>query len=103
MLFDSFLNGINVKKFMHDSKSKTFVAEASDLNGTAGEHRIYDDACDVGITLVNLETLGRATFYFHEEVHDGDGDLIFTEYLPISEHVRKNPRLEGYTVRIYND
>lgn len=52
-----------------------FVTEASSL-GDFRLGRVYDDACDVGFTLVSHRT-GRKVVVSHvRDIRDGEGDLV---------------------------
>lgn len=72
-------------------------ADMSDL-GRVPLGRVYDDACDVGFTLV---TAGREVTYverFHSR-HPIEGDLLWTDFTPA------DPRAKSHSpdIRLYND
>lgn len=79
------------------------TAELSDLNIRAGQEflqQIYPDACDVGIAIRGK----RETVIFHLTEPDMSGDEIAGwNFEPISECVRKNPRLKEVRVLLIND
>lgn len=73
------------------------VIERSDLGRDF--ERVWDDACDVGLTVVSAMN-GRETVYAveHEERHDGD--ILYWDLRPVA---RVNPLLPAPAVRVYND
>jgi hypothetical protein len=97
------VSAIDVKKFSVSRRSRTFVAEASDLRGFNLEQRIYDDAMDVGFALWNVHTGAVVRFAHYSDQHDNEGDLQVSYYKPTPEAIRKYPQLEGWTIHILND
>lgn len=96
---------ISTKRLSWNGKTKTFAAELSDLHDGFGMERVYDDACDIGLTLHNPDTGKEVTFYLaHEErSNDEDNELRWYEFAVIPEHVRKNRNLDGVKVILFND
>lgn len=93
------------KLFSYDRRTGRLVTEASNL-GSAGQelfHRIYQDACDEGITLISHKTGREAKFYLDQVHKDHDGDIQVWILRPTTETVRANPGLRGVTVHILND
>jgi hypothetical protein len=95
-------------QFTCSKERKSFSAEASDLGFRAGQEpfgRLYDDACDVGITLDNLETGNRTHWYLPQDQPevDGEGDIKCWVFKPTSETLRAHPKLAGWTVTVFND
>lgn len=88
-------------RFTYNASDKTFTAEASDLQDNHLQ-RIYDDACDVGLTIVSTKT-GIAITYYMEAEYYREGELTHWVYLPLTEDVRKHPSAEGTSVTIFND
>src|SRR4051812_24267421 len=86
--------------FHFDVETKRFTAEASDLLDLR-LGRIFDDAADVGFVLVNPRTGGGITVALSREVKDAEGDLLFTEFTPITATGDRSPVIDS--VRIYND
>lgn len=86
-------------------KAGTFLTEASDLKGYAGAapHRIYDDACDVGIALESPD--GNVVRYYldDESTCPSNEDVTAWTFKPIAEDVRRFPRVAGTSVVILND
>jgi len=78
---------------------------ASDLGFRAGMEPfgpLYDDACDVGITLDNPETGNRTHWYLKDTATD-EGDVMLWKFVPTHETLRAHPRLAGWYITIFND
>lgn len=89
-------------QFTYIPNTKTFVAESSDLENRHLE-RIYDDACDVGLSIKSVKT-GVVITYYMESVHfNAERELTYWTYKPISEDVRKHPEVADTHVAIFND
>lgn len=71
-----------------------YVAEMSDLPYGLG--RVYDDACDEGLTLVSART-GREVVMVVSDVRTRDGEL---EYLELTPAHRYAPSI---VIHLYND
>lgn len=94
---------VSVCKFTHNSKQKSFTCELSDLGPHFTFDPIYTDACDVGLVLVS-DMGTTATFYLNDTYYDASNEDIQYWFLkPTTEEIRKNPRLDGYTMTIFND
>lgn len=69
--------------------------------------RMYPDACDVGIILVNARTGHEAKYVMSYKRHErGAGeDAEITEFVcePLPETLRKYPQLRGTKVILFND
>jgi hypothetical protein len=97
----------SINLFIHDKDGKKFIIEASDFGPNFNIfQRIYDDAVDVGFTVVNPDTdhvilliLAREMVSVMEMSTEIDG----WEFEPSFDDVRKNPRLEGYKFLVFND
>lgn len=77
--------------------SGMLVCEHSDLRN-APMGRVWDDACDIGYTVVSHRT-GREAVYAVEHVQrDGEGELQYTDLRPASHADHALP-----TLRVYND
>jgi hypothetical protein len=71
-------------------------ADMSDL-GHMPLGRVYDDACDVGFTLI---TAGREVVYVERTSRrDSEGDLLWTEFTPAD----RRDRSHSPDLRLYND
>lgn len=84
------------------------VAEASDLDRPSPFGRVYDDACDEGLTLVSHVTGREMVFAVDHIERDREGDLMYWDLKPVRELVLRHsgPRsadLARMTVRVYND
>lgn len=75
---------------------KVGVAEASDLPAFG---RVYDDACDVGLTVVSTRTGREVVFVVEHTARDNDGDVIEWVLIPADPRVRTT--VTG--LRILND
>jgi hypothetical protein len=73
-----------------------FVGEASDLGVNFG--RVYDDACDVGLTLLSrYADHNPIVFVVNHTERDADNDITYWDL------VTADFQPVGFTVRIYND
>jgi hypothetical protein len=57
-------------------KGNTFSTEASDLGRSFELDRVYDDALDLGFSIVSAKTGKIAVFAFYNHEKDGEGDLV---------------------------
>jgi hypothetical protein len=88
---------VESNRFLWDKDSKMFLAEASDL-GRQPFGRVYDDACDEGLTLVSSRFPGREVVFVVNHVErDRERELLWWDLVPADF---KNV---GFTVRVYND
>ena len=95
----------NIKRFSHHLGNKMLIAEASDLNWTAGADdfkQLYDDACDIGLALSNPRTGSTTHWYLVAEVTK-QGELTHWVLQPTHESCRKHPGVQCYTMHILND
>jgi hypothetical protein len=79
----------------------TLVAEASDLRYNA-PHRIYDDACDVGIAIRSDRT-GKLVRFYLSKIDVANEDVAGWWFDPISEDARRVPGSSSVRVLIIND
>lgn len=87
----------------HSEARQLLIAEASDL-GLRQLERLYDDACDVGIALINPRSGNVTRWALKEEVRDPrENELLGWMLIPTPETVRKQPELKGYQFNIIND
>jgi hypothetical protein len=95
------------KYFTYNAQERLFIAEMSDLdNGGRREPfgRVYDDACDIGMTIVSHRTGAAVVFYLKEEKRDGEGDMMYWELEVVPECCRGiQSHLKGMKIRIFND
>lgn len=65
----------NSADFTWNKETRTFVAEASDLDH-AGPSRVYDDACDEGFFMVSEVTGNKVLMILSEVEKDREGDIM---------------------------
>jgi hypothetical protein len=70
-------------------------------------HKLYNDACDEGITLISATTGVEVDYYVNEidwmnEFNEGR-EIAGWNLLPTPETIRKHPRLKNTRVLIIND
>lgn len=94
----------STSSFSFDGKSKVFSAEISELMHGKVQFlgQIYPDACDEGIFLVSHKTGETAVFYLNV-IDVSEGEYRAWELLPTTETLRKQPRLAGYKIVVFND
>lgn len=87
---------VSTNRFTYISADRMFVAEASDLPEFG---RVYDDACDVGLTLISARTGKEMVVTVnHTERDQADGEFLYWDLVPAD--LRMPP---AFTVRVYND
>src|SRR4051812_46227876 len=79
-------------------KAKTFIAEASDFRGDRFMGQLYDDACDMGLILLNPTTMQQVPFCLTRDERDGENELIAYHFVVCPEAVRRNPALAGLKI-----
>ena len=96
---------ISSEYFTYDSKDKTFSVWISDTNGKLDWKQLYDDACDIGFSMMSESSGKVATFSLLEAVSTGDADDEVTHWIfePTHESVQENPQLKGVKVIVWND
>jgi len=83
-------------------KDGTLIAEMSDL-GARQFHRVYDDACDVGLTVRSEVTGGLVMFVITDREYAGrgeDSELIATHLKSVTKTKAENPRVK---MVLFND
>src|SRR3989304_8490620 len=67
--------------------------------------QIYDDACDVGFAIKSDKTGAVITVAMTRPVHrnDEDNELLYWEYSPTSESIRKVPACPGIPGLVLHD
>ena len=93
------------ERFSYSPNEKQFLAESSDFcRANKGLfHRLYQDACDEGITLISSRTGAEVDFYVDEYHKNNEGELISWLLRPTPESLRKVPFAKGTSVLILND
>ena len=87
---------VSTRSFYYDSATQTFTAELSGLGKDFCFGRVWDDSCDVGLTLVSSKTGREVVFAIEEERRDRDGDLSCIVLIPAN---RKSP----WVIHLFND
>ena len=77
-------------------KSGVFSAEASELRDLKLS-RVYDDACDMGFTIISEKTGKGVVFAQTEDTVDREGDLLSINFVSVT------PGLTHLKVVIFND
>lgn len=90
---------VSSRRFYWDASTLTFVADLSDLGKDFQFGRVYDDACDIGLTLVSQRTGTEVVFAIEDEKRDSEGELQYIELIP----AKRGELPDGVTVRLYND
>jgi hypothetical protein len=57
-----------------------FVGELSEVKLS----RIWDDACDEGLTLVSHKTNREVVYGYHREQRDAEGELLYIVLTPVA-------------------
>jgi hypothetical protein len=86
----------------HSAQKALLITEASDI-GLRGFEQLYDDACDVGIALVNPRSGNVTRWHLVETVKDREHEVLGWMLKPTPETVRKQPELADYQLNIAND
>jgi hypothetical protein len=94
------MDSICTSHFTYLTEERSFIAEASDLPGRGRFRRIYDDSCDLGLTLRSQRTGREVDFALFREVRDGSGeDIMHWELRPICV----TSDLKDLKVIVFND
>ena len=91
--------------FDYDPATKCFTAEISDLAAVCNTfvfHWVYDDAMDLGLSIVSSRT-GAEIIYAAEVDIDDEGDVMQWTLYPTPESIQQHPSCLGTTVVVYND
>ncbi len=93
-------------RFTWSKDNQSLVAECSDFGplretfdvrtGRRWIQQIWNDACDVGIAIISLETMHEERFCLHA-THSRGGDLLYWEFKPVDDNCRVQ------LVTIFND
>ena len=96
----------NIKKLNFECSIKRIGFDASDLGippGVLPHGRLYDDACDEGVKLINVQGTNTETVWHFVRDDVVRGEVMGWHYAPTPETVRKHPKLDGWTLLIAND
>jgi hypothetical protein len=78
-----------------DGLRTLLVAEMSDVGGLG---RVYDDACDLGLTVIGQRR--EVVFVVEREQRDAEGELLWEDLIPANLADRREVRM---AVRLFND
>ena len=67
---------ISTRDCVWDGTSNLFVADMSDLGHGFKFERVYDDACDIGLTLISHRTGKEIVFVFTGHIRNNEGELM---------------------------
>ena len=70
---------VSTRQFHYEAARTRFVG---DISSTHGFGRVYNDACDEGLTLVSARTGREVTFVVNREHRNADGDITHWELIP---------------------
>ena len=91
----------NVLDMSIDHQRKTIAVEMSELGIAPGVDPfvpLYDDACDIGLYLINPKS--GATTAWALDTPDGSGGA---RLVPTPESLWKAPKLRGWVLMLFND
>lgn len=77
-------------------KDNKFIGELSQFRGTRFE-RVYDDACDVGFSVISVKTGKHAVFALDRYETDSENDLIAMHFVCVT------PGLKNLKAVLFND
>lgn len=91
---------IRSSAFHYNKQTKTLTAEMSDLGTGRKWYRVYDDACDAGITIISDHTGREVVFVITYTATDRDGDTLHWLLKPAKKYQGVDEELQ---VIIFND
>jgi hypothetical protein len=86
-----------------DLENKELIAEVSDFGKSFNFERVYPDACDEGVKLMSHRTGVVSTWTTVASVRDQESEMMFWILQPDGYSIRKQPALEGWMMRVFND
>ena len=93
---------VSIQQFSYFKDNRHLCAEISDLGPGFEFGQVYDDACDVGLTVI--DGYGKeGVFYVEKEQRDDEGELQEYILLPTPETIRRIPKLKGVAIVLFND
>jgi len=87
-------NPISTRQITYDPDHIMLVGEISSTNGFG---RVFDDACDEGLTVVSHRT-GKSIVYAVSHIERGDDGIAFWDLIPADRRQKHLPKL-----RLFND
>jgi hypothetical protein len=70
-------------------KNNMFSTEISDLGPSFNFGRVYDDAADLGFTIISKVTGNAAVFALNKELSDGEGDVQGWEFVCVTSGLKQ--------------
>lgn len=95
------LHPMPIERFSHHAQSKHLVAEISDL-GVNPIQRLYDDACDEGLSVYNKRT-GSTTVWAVERTVRKEDEIVEWILRPLDISCGLYPGVQDYVMHILND
>jgi hypothetical protein len=68
----------------------------AEISSTHGFGQVYDDACDVGLTIISAKTGAERVFVASAPQYDAEGDILSWELLPADG-------IQNARILIFND
>ncbi len=93
----------HVMQLSVNTMNKVLTAEHSDMGNIPLLSQLYDDACDVGLAMLNTQTGVTTRWHLLRKEKDNKGDLQVTIFAPCCETLRMHRNLEGWTFHVLND
>lgn len=93
---------ISTSRFTWSPSDRMFVTEESSLGPDFRPGPVFDDACDIGITLVSHRTGKQIVCALVGEERDREGELVATVYAPVTPTGARD-REHPFTVHVLND
>lgn len=87
----------STRSITFDRENNLLVGEISSLGVGVTFERVWNDACDEGLTLISHRT-GTEVVYAVEDVKSCEGDILYWTLIPANYRERFLPEL-----RLYND
>jgi hypothetical protein len=85
---------VSISQFDWDPVARKLSGEVSSTNGFG---RVYDDACDVGLTIFNARSGREVVFAVDHTERDGEGDVRYWTLRPAGRAPVQ------MTVQLFND
>jgi hypothetical protein len=92
-------------QFAYDARTKVFTAESSELDQGGSQpvfEQVFDDACDIGLTMVSDRTGVEIRFYVSQWMMQ-EGDIVCWVLRPRKQDQIRHPSVAHCTIKIFND
>jgi len=95
----------STKRFTFSSKTRTFVAELSDFGSVSPFRQIFQDSCDLGLTLHSHITGKELDFVINRTERNEEDNSVVAEHLVLTPaSARTIPaHLRDLKVVLFND